>query len=347
MKPVLVCLFLSILILPVSAEEDSYAEKSLKGLEQRYRSLLARMGKERLQYRKELQKEVDMAKEQWMLQAALLGNKKVQEDLPNAEPLLSANKIPNWVGVNHTDHSELKLRELPDVEEWIPNYGKSGKARREKTIKEKIVKVDTFTYSEDKVSTKRINAAKTVSPWQLTVVEQNELKENLPVYSPTRVLQFAVPQLLSKKKWWLWRKSEEDKTWLRVYRYDKSKEIVTNVLPQAESCMYKFTPELKSPGVLKADYRFIVDTELPEIKEFILKENKEGLMQISWKIVEKNLKLSGISVTVYGEDKTVLSTHASNKKSASIPVPKNHAKFISKIGIEVVDLAGNKTQKAL
>jgi hypothetical protein len=347
MKTVLIYLTLSILMLSISAEELSYAQKSLQGLENRYRSLLARMNKVRLRNRKELQKEVNMAKSQWMLQASLLGKKEIQENNPLVKPFILENKTPDWIGVNHTQKSELKMRELPDVEEWFPNYGKSGKERRDKPITEKIVKVDSFKYSKSESTVKRTNTAKKVLPWQLTLAEQSEVKGNPLSYSSTRVLQFAVPPILLNKKWWLWRKIADEAEWLRVYRFGKAKGRVTNMLPQAKTCVYKFTPELKNPGDLKADYKFIIDTEAPEIKEFMLKKNKEGLMQITWEIAEKNLKVGGITVSVIGEENTVLSTHASSQKRASIPVPKNHARFISKIEIDVVDLAGNETQKAL
>jgi hypothetical protein len=330
----------------VVSQKESFAEKSLKGIEKQYRSILAQMSREPLRQRKFLQEKLDDVKERMMLQQKLLGVQS-SDNIPQAQSTIAKTQVPRWAD-HGPGYVDLNLRELPEVEEWIPNYGRTGKERRAKKLSEKIVLVDQFSYSKPKLSAKRTNAAKKVMPWELNLAEQGQTQIHLPTFSKTRVLQFAVPKLfVNKGKWWLWKRSAADQTWRRMYRYDLRNTNVTDIVAQAQSYEYKFTPELKSPGDLKADYAFIVDTEVPIIKSLELKKNKEGQMRIEWNITEKHLKTGGIVITIYGKKGSVLGTHATTNKKGGIPVNRDHKKVMSAIDIEVVDRAANRVNKRL
>jgi hypothetical protein len=329
------------------AQDGSYAKKSLVGLENKYRDLLAQVNQVPLKERRALQQKAEEARQRWLLQANLVETKVGMDKIPDARPHTFKNRLPKWASTVKNGDTEVELRELPEVEEWIPHYGKSGRERRIDGEDSAIIAIDSFKYAPGEKKVKRYNSAKKVKSWQPQLEDQQKGTKNPVAYSRTRVLSFDIPDNLQKQKWWLYRKTLEEANWRRIYAFDQKGMNITDVAPHDEKCLYKFAPALKKPDQLSPDYTFIIDNKTPVIQHFKLNKEGNGLMKIEWKVDEKNLGKNAISISVFGEKNTMLLTHTTSLKAGVLPVSAGHSNFITGLVIEVKDLSGRYSTKAL
>lgn len=324
-----------------STQAVPYAELRSKGYQNDYRDALSKMGQLSLYERKDHQNKIKQIQQQWRLQNQY-ADINHQIEIPDAKPLKGKSTRPAWFyQIQLGDQQEHLLREYPEVEQWTPNYGLTGKQRRNaaEPLLEKVIEIDQFEINETR-ELKRSNPEKTLEVWSPTKKDELAAKPLMVEYSPTKILELSVPYQLQRKPWWLWVK-KNNQNWKRKLVSNKQTTVPYFSQSDDGSLSFKFTPELKKPGKLAPDYHYIIDTQAPVIEEFQLLKDRENRYAVSWKVIDENLNPSSLTLTFYGRKNIVLKTMVLSTVKGFIVLTPELKKFTKRILLEAKDSAGN------
>jgi hypothetical protein len=162
------------------------------------------------------------------------------------------------------------------------------------------------------------------------VSEQTLAQENI---------NLPVPTPFSQSGWWLW-SSRDHIHWTKIRSGWADQNIAIGPLPQGTH-HYVFTHEQRRPNDEPCHYTFHLDTTAPKIVSWVEKLDQQGLTQISWNIQDREPHALKSSLTIFGQNDTVVATLGTIQPTGTYTLLREQRRDALAIRLRTTDLAGN------
>lgn len=317
------------------------------GIKNRLRELRARLAVAHLSERHNILEDITKT-ERWL---------KDQESLLGLEPakklarpkVLQPNMSYPWLP-DLPQSVAAELEDIPAQKTYVFNFGRSQREMRQLKNKEteSVGALDAFSLGETdqghgSLQDRRYSNYK---PYPAEVCETPaEDLAKVPMVISTNALNIPVPYHYRDGAWWLHEKQGK-RPWIKRSIGSGDHNIKLTELAQGPF-MYTFTRPEHRPGIGKPHYHFWLDTQPPRITTWTSEKKAGGLCKLSWETQDPPLGELTVTVTVYKDDQSILSTLGGLEPKGVTLLPAHLFATAARAEVTAQDQAGNLSKREI